>query len=73
MARSLADFFVRVQLVSADPHVNGAWVGSYNVAKDFPGGDMDDEGNAYDLYTSWGAGPIVYGLARLVDLPGNEP
>ncbi len=73
MARSLADFFVRVQLVSADPHHHGAWVGSYNVAKDFPGGDMDDEGNAYDLYTSWGAGPIVYGLARLLDLPDSEP
>ena len=62
----LADFFVRVQVVSDDPHYHGAWVGSFNVAKDFPGGNVDDEGNLYDLYTSWGAGPIVYGLQRLL-------
>jgi hypothetical protein len=63
----LADFFVRVQLVDEDPHLHGAWAGSYNVAKDFPGGNSDDEGNLYDLYTSWGAGPIVYGLQRLLE------
>jgi hypothetical protein len=62
----LADFFVRIQLVDGDPHLNGAWVGNYNVVKDLPGGNIDDEGNLYDLYTSWGAGPIVYGLARLM-------
>jgi hypothetical protein len=67
----LADFLVRVQLVDADPHLHGAWVGSYNVAKDFPGGIMDDEGNLYDLYTSWGAGPIVYGLERLLPHAAN--
>ena len=62
----LADFFARVQLVDDDPHHDGAWVGNYNVAKDLPGGNMDDEGNLYDLYTSWGAGPIVYGFERLL-------
>jgi hypothetical protein len=62
----LADFFVGVQLVDKDPHLHGAWVGNYNVAKDFPGGNIDDEGNLYDLYTSWGAGPIIYGLQRLL-------
>jgi hypothetical protein len=67
----LADFLVRVQLVDADPHLHGAWVGSYNVAKDLPGGIMDDEGNLYDLYTSWGAGPIVYGLERLLPHAAN--
>jgi uncharacterized protein YyaL (SSP411 family) len=60
----LTDFLARVQLVDANPHLHGAWVGSYNVAKDFPGGNMDDEGNLYDLYTSWSAGPIVSGLLR---------
>jgi hypothetical protein len=66
VALRLADFLVRVQLVDKDPHIHGAWVGSYNVAKDRPGGNVDDEGNLYDLYTSWGAGPIVYGLQRLI-------
>ena len=65
-AERLADFFARAQLVDDDPHLDGAWVGNYNVAKDFPGGNIDDEGNLYDLYTSWGAGPIVYGLQRLL-------
>lgn len=67
-AVKLADFFARVQLKDDDPHYDGAWVGSYNVAKSFPGGIVDEEGNCYDLYTSWGAGPIVYGLQRLVNL-----
>jgi hypothetical protein len=62
----LADFFVRVQVQAQDPHFDGAWVGSYNVVKDFPGGNIDDEGNCFDLYTSWGTGPIVYGLQRLL-------
>jgi hypothetical protein len=62
----LADFLVRVQVLDQDPHLHGAWVGSYNLAKDFPGGNIDDEGNLYDLYTSWTAGPIVYGLQRLL-------
>ena len=62
----LADFFAGAQLVDDDPHYDGAWVGNYNVAKDFPGGNMDDEGNLYDLYTSWGAGPIVYGFERFL-------
>jgi uncharacterized protein YyaL (SSP411 family) len=62
----LADFFVRVQLQDPDPRIHGAWVGNYNVAKDLPGGNVDDEGNLYDLYTSWGAAPIVYGLQRLL-------
>jgi len=65
-AFSLADFFTAAQLTDEDPHRDGAWVGSYNIAKGSPGGDLDDEGNAYDLYTSWGAGPIVYGLQRLL-------
>ena len=64
--KSPLNVFRRVQLVDDDPHINGAWVGSYNVAKDFPGGNIDDEGNLYDLYASWGAGPIVYGLQRLL-------
>ena len=63
----LADFFVRVQLLDENPHLHGAWVGSYNVAKDSPGGNVDDEGNLYDLYTSWCAGPVVYGLHRLIE------
>ena len=67
-AVKLADFFARIQLKDDDAHYDGAWVGSYNVAKSFPGGNIDDEGNCYDLYTSWGAGPIVYGLQRLVHL-----
>ncbi|MFH1921760.1 MAG: hypothetical protein ABIP48_17995, partial [Planctomycetota bacterium] len=62
----IADFFARAQLVDDDPNLDGAWVASYNVAKDFPGGNIDDEGNLYDLYTSWGAGPIVYGFQRLL-------
>ena len=61
----LADFLVRTQLLMDDPRFDGAWPGSFNVAKDFPGGDIDDEGNLFDLYTSWGAAPIVYGLQRL--------
>ncbi len=66
VALRLADFLVRVQLVDRNPHIHGAWVGSYNVTKDCPGGNVDDEGNLYDLYTSWGASPIVYGLQRLM-------
>lgn len=36
------------------------------MAKDFPGGNADDEGNLYNLYTNWGAGPIACGLQRLL-------
>lgn len=69
-ALAMADFFTRSQLTGEVDQFVGSCPGGFNVAKDFPGGNLDDEGNLYDLYTSWGAGPIVYGLERL--LPAIE-
>jgi len=38
-----------------------------------PGGNVDDEGNLYELYTSSGTGPVVYGLQRLLRHIGAKP
>ena len=63
---ALTDALIRIQLQDKDPHYDGAWVGSFNVTKNVPGGWIENEGNCTDLYTGWTAATILNGIQKIL-------
>ena len=63
---ALTDALIRIQLQDKDPHYDGAWVGSFNVTKNVPGGWIENEGNCTDLYTGWTAATILNGIQKII-------
>ncbi|MDD4280508.1 hypothetical protein GX645_03660 [Candidatus Sumerlaeota bacterium] len=72
-ARKLASFLASIQCANENPLWDGAWRGSYDIAKKAWDGRADqanelDEGGMYSVYTGWCSATITTGLLKTSQL-----